>query len=156
MKLDLVPAPNADLNNRRDWLVFQFYRYGKFHRRLIPLLFLVNIGIFIACTYALGNWGILLAFILWFATDYAYDRVAFALLFNYHQQIATYVFDGKDLAGDAQNMNVFLNDLENFIYNNDGKIEERLRLRLKDSFEEFKKRRAANGTPTEVKEQKAA
>jgi hypothetical protein len=156
MNLDLVPAPDADLKNRRDWLVYQFMRYGRFHRRLLPFLFLVNILISVVAFSQLGWWGVPLVIFCFFLTDAAYERVSFALLFKYHTQIATYIFDGKTTDDDEHKMVVLLNDLENFISNKDKKIEARLKERLVDTYEEFKKRRTTNGNPTEIKESKTS
>jgi hypothetical protein len=156
--LDFIPRPDADLKNRRDWLVYQFMRYGRFHHRLTPLHLLFNGCLYVIAVHFLGMWGIIPWVVAMFIMEEVYERVTFGMLMDYHTEIATYIYDGSKETAVADNhqVAVILNDLENFLSNKDAKLESRLRDRLTDTYEAFKKKKeAGHGNATEGQEPKA-
>jgi hypothetical protein len=158
MRLDYIPRPDADLKNRRDWLVYQFMRYGRFHHRLTPLHLLVNAAVYVVAFHFMGWWGIPVWVMFMFISEEVYERVVFEMMADYHTEMATFIYDGSKETAVADNhkLAVILNDLENFLSNTDKKKNERLLERLRDTYGDFKKgKEATNGNATEGQEPKA-
>lgn len=118
MNLDAIPKPEAELANKRNWLIYQFVRYRNFHKIGLSILFGIDFFFTLLLFEVFGmTWWYPFAvgLFIWNA-NYAYDYLSWAFLLDFYKEMGIYIFPDETLGG-PNKFDILMNRVGNFLSN---------------------------------------
>ena len=98
MKVDFEPASQAPLENKRNWIIYQFVRYRIFQRRAWVILMIAQmLGILSIFKYVPGWQTWVTAGVFLFFSEWVYDTVSANLLKPFYADMGEICFPKKAL-----------------------------------------------------------
>ena len=148
MRMDRIPKDAMNIPDKKLWLIWQFVKYRNFHKNGVYVKNIFELLVVVNMVAWLKLYAIFPCLVMFLITDYLYDLLTFGLLKPYYEEMGNYLFSGET---ESLQINVLLNNLGNVLNNKDVSIQGRLDERLKESYDEFMKRREPNDNATQGK-----